>query len=164
MQLVTETSENPLKILIVARAHNQIVSVLKKKLGDFQADIFMTTKRVANFSKYDVCFFVDYEDIIPNEFDDSPQKRIVYILFNENKVAQTLSNFVYEHKLHHIKIINWEPKKENLEKDIDTILWFAFSRSEDIFLHIYHENLTSSHKKKSNKKFVFPKLSLVMVS
>src|SRR3990167_5488981 len=159
MQLVTETSENPLKILIVARAHNQIVSVLKKKLGDFQADIFMTTKRVANFSKYDVCFFVDYEDIIPNEFDDSPQKRIVYILFNENKVAQTLSNFVYEHKLHHIKIINWEPKKENLEKDIDTILWFAFSRSEDIFLHIYHENLTSSHKKKSNKKFVFPKLS-----
>src|SRR3989344_3527672 len=159
MKLITETSENPLKILIVAATHNQIVSALKKKLADFQADIFVTTKRVGDFSKYDVCFFVDYEDIIPNEFEDSPQKRIVYLLFNEHEIAQTLSNFAYEHKLHHIKIINWEPKKENLEKDIDTILWFAFSRSEDIFLHIYHENLTSSHKKKSNKKFVFPKLS-----
>ena len=160
MKLITETSENPLKILIVAATHNQIVSALKKKLADFQADIFVTTKRVGDFSKYDVCFFVDYEDIIPNEFEDSPQKRIVYLLFNEHEIAQTLSNFAYEHKLHHIKIINWEPKKENLEKDIDTILWFSFSRSEDIFLHIYHENLTSPHKKKSvNKKFVFPKLS-----
>ncbi len=161
MKLVTETSENSLKILIVSSTHTQIVSILKKKLGKFQADIFVTTKRVADFSKYDVCFFVDYEDIIPNEFEDLQEKRIVYILFDEPEMAQTLTNFAYEHKLNHIKIINWEPKKENLEKDIDTMLWFAFSRSEDIFLHIYHENLRPNHKKRSGKKkFSFPKFSL----
>ena len=64
MKLIAENSENPLKILIVASDKNHLVDVLKKKLKEFQADIFVTTKRVDDFLVRHVAF----DDTVPNIF------------------------------------------------------------------------------------------------
>ncbi len=159
MKLITETYENDVTILIIAKNHSPLVSFLKEELIKMHADVFSSIGDSIDYLSYDVIFLIDFPTILPSEFLDHPDKKVIYIFSNNKELALQFSDFSYEHKLTNIKIILMQSLPEHLKKDIETILWFAFSRTSDIYLHLYHQT-KQIIKKKVKKQFAFPKISI----
>lgn len=159
MRLITETYDSNLKILIIAKQNNTFVSVLKDQLKKLQADVYSSIGDKIDYFKYDVIFFVDFSTILPSEFLTHNDKKIIYIFFDKADLAQEYSSFSYEQKLQNIKVILLQTLPEFMEKDVETILWFAFSRTADIYLHIYHQAKVTP-KQKVKKELKLPKPSL----
>ena len=139
MLLKTEIQDTSQKALIVAPHDTMFLKKLKKKLKEMNLDIFSTSTSVPDYSKYDVCIFVQCTDVLLPSIKNMTDTKFIFILFNEYELAQTYASFAYEYKLQHIKILNLETNPSQYDKDIDTIFWFSFSRTEDIFLHIFHQ-------------------------
>ncbi len=158
MELITETYDTPLKVLIVSEKSNQFVTLLKERLRSFHVELVSQIPSTQDYSKYDVCFFINTANVLPSEFQEARDKKIVFLFFNNETIAQTYSSFAYEQHLEFIKVVHLQTRPEFYERDIDTIFWFTFSRTEDIYLHLYHEH---SHKKKTatKKPFQFRNLS-----
>ncbi len=154
MELVTETYDSPLKVLIVSAEHPEFVALLKKKMDAFHVEVASRIHAGLDYSEYNVCFFIDTDQVLPTEFTDAKDKKIVFIFFNNEQLAQSYSSYAYENKLKFIKVIHLQSIPEFYEKDVETILWFAFSRTEDVFLHLYHNDLKIKVKHKK-KKFYF---------
>jgi hypothetical protein len=146
MELVTETFDSPLKVLIVSAKHEEFVTRLKKKMDAFQVEVVPRIHPKLDFSQYNVCFFIDTNQVLPTEFMDDKDKKIVFLFFNNERLAQNYSSYAYQHKLNFIKVIHLQSIPEFYEKDVETILWFAFSRTEDIYLHLYHHDLKKRYK------------------
>ena len=153
MQLIQEISDKRMKVLIIAEKNTYFLQLLVDSLKKSNADISIVIQAPAGYDEYDLYFFINTPNVLLPEFADRPEKRFICILFNQDSIAQTLSSFAYEHNLTHIKIINLQTSKVHYQKDIDTILWFSFSRNEDIFLHLYHADLEDyPNKIKKEKK------------
>lgn len=118
-------------------------------------DVFSTSTPVTDYSKYDICIFVQFTDILLPSIKNLTDTKFIFILFNEYELAQTYASFAYEYKLQHIKILNLETSPAQYDKDIDTLFWFSFSRTEDIFLHIFHQQPFEQVKKSKPKKKPF---------
>lgn len=146
MKFITETYDTPLKVLIVSAKHTEFVALLKKQMSAFHVEVASRIHAGIDYSQYNVCFFINTEQVLPTEFKDDKDKKIVFIFFNNERLAQSYSSYAYEHKLHFIKVIHLESIPKFYEKDVDTILWFAFSRTEDVFLHLYHPDLKRNVK------------------
>ncbi|HRN69760.1 MAG TPA: DUF4012 domain-containing protein [Candidatus Woesebacteria bacterium] len=159
MKLITETSENDIKILIISKSYSFFVVELKKELQKMHAEVFSSIGDSIDYLEYDVIFFVDFPTVLPSEFIDHTDKKIIYIFSGLKELAQQFSDFSYEYKLQHIKVILLQSSAEYIKKDIETILWFAFSRTVDIYLHIYHQEKLVI-KKKIKKQFKLPRISL----
>ncbi len=150
MKLIQEVYNEKSSIQVVAAHQTQFLKMLLQALQKFKAEVITTAQPPQTYDTHDVYFFIQNPNIMLQEFEDKAQKRFIFIVFDMDQVAQTLSSFAYTRQLHHIKIINLQTSREFYQKDIDTILWFAFSNPEDIFLHIYHPEmeLRSKPKKK----------------
>src|SRR3990167_449946 len=133
MQFVTESYDSPLKVLIVSSKQNEFVSLLKNKMAAFHVQVASKIHSGLDYSQYDVCFFIDTNQVLPTEFVDYKDKKIVFLFFNNKNLAQSYSSYAYENKLNFIKVILLESSPEFYKKDIETILWFAFSRTEDLY-------------------------------
>jgi len=155
MLLKTEIQDTSQKALIIAPHDTLFLKKLKKKLKEMNLDVFSTSASVPDYSKYDICVFVQYTDVLLPSIKNITNTKFIFILFNEYDLAQTYASFAYEHKLYHIKILNLETNPSEYDKDIDTIFWFSFSRTEDIFLHIFHQEPFVADKKKKKKKKPF---------
>lgn len=147
MLFTTEIDSHNQRALIISPIHTAFLSHLKKKLESMSVETTVRTKMTDEYDDYSLIIFLDYSLIIPSEFKDDTDKKIIYVLFNQKERAMTLSSYVYDHNLKNIKIINIESSPEYQEKDIDTLLWFTFSRTSDSFLHIYHQQKKYSQKK-----------------
>ncbi len=158
MKLITETYENDVTILIIAKKHSPLVSFLKEELQKMHADVFSSIGDAIDYLSYDVVFIIDFPTILPSEFLDLPDKKVIYLFQNNQELAQQFSDFSYEHSLTNIKVILMQSSPEHIKKDIETILWFAFSRTTDIYLHLYHQEKPIM-KKKVKKQFKLPKIS-----
>lgn len=159
MQLITETYDSDVRILLITKKPSAFLELLKEELKKMKAEVFVSIGGSVDYLSYDVCFFVDYPDILPSEFLRHKDKKIMYVFTSKHPMMEEYSSFSYEHKLQNIKVVLLQSSPEYFNKDIETLLWFAFSRTDDIFLHIYHQN-KKFIKKKTKKKFTFPKPSL----
>ncbi len=163
MKMIQEVQNGTSSIQIIATHKTEFLRQLLHALRTFKAELVTTDKIPSTYEDHDVYIFIQNPHVLLQEFDDKTDKRFIFILFDQDTVAQTMSSFAYERNLHHIKIINLQTKPSFYPKDIDTILWFSFSNPEDIFLHIYHPEmeLRSPEKKvvKKNTKpwFTWPK-------
>lgn len=169
MLLKTEIQDTSQKALIVAPHDTLFLRKLKKKLKGMNLDVFSTSTSVPDYSKYDVCIFIQYPDVLLPSIKKMTDTKFIFILFNEYELAQTYASFAYQNKLQHIKILNLETNPSQYEKDIETIFWFSFSRTEDIFLHIFHQKPFTEGKKMkpvkrpfSYKEFFTPKKLVVL--
>ncbi len=155
MLLKTEIQDTSQKALIVAPHETIFLKKLKKKLKAMNLDIFSTSTPVPDYSKYDVCIFIQCTDVLLPSIKNMTDTKFIFILFNEYDLAQTYASFAYEYKLQHIKILNLETNPSQYDKDIDTIFWFSFSRTEDIFLHIFHQLPFEKAKKTKQQRKPF---------
>lgn len=153
MKLTTELLTKKQKALIISKTPHQFVNLLKDKLKQFDMNVFISPQLPHDISSYDACFFVQEPSMFVAEFVEQTNKKFVFIFFRQDQLAQTFSTFAQEHYAYHIKVINLDTSAQFFHEDIDTILWFAFSRSDEIFLQIYHP--TFHHSVKPQK--VLPK-------
>lgn len=138
MKLVAEFHSTKQKALIITKQNGHFVQLLKHKLKTFDIQVFLSPQVPESIVQYTTCIFVDEIDIVLDEYIKNTEKKCIFILFNKPKESRTLSSFIEEHHVKHIKIINLESSAAYYKDDIETIFWFAFSRSDEIYLHIYH--------------------------
>jgi hypothetical protein len=125
------------------------------------AEVTTSTSLPHDYEGYDVCIFVDYPHVLPTELTHADQTKYIFIFFKNAEIAETYTTYAYDNHLKNFKTILIESEKQFYVKDIETLLWFAFSRTEDLFLHIYHPDSKPFPKKKKKKSFSFPrKISL----
>jgi len=152
MILTTEIDEQSQSALIISPKKTAFLTLLTKKLQSMSVVTTIRSKMSDEHEAYNLIIFLDYSLVIPSEFKNDPDKKILYILFDQKERATTLSSYVYDHKLNHVKIINIESSLKQSEKDIDTMLWFVFSRTSDSYLHIYPQQKKYSRNVKPVNK------------
>ncbi|MBP9691679.1 DUF4012 domain-containing protein [Candidatus Woesebacteria bacterium] len=164
MILKTEVQQSTQRALIITPSETIFLKKLIKHLKRMSVEVDTTTEFRDQSEQYDVCIFLQYTSVLMPRLKDLTKTKFIFILFDQDDMAQLYSSYAYEHKLHHVKILNLQTYPEFYEKDLETIFWFAFSRTEDIFLHIYHAPRTSNStvikktkKKKSFKEYFTPK-------
>lgn len=155
MILTTEILDTTQKILIVAPVASVFLTKLKEHLArETDAAITVSPHPVRYYGKYDVCFFLQVSDVLLPEMKKYQSTKCAFIFFDEMDLAQTYATYCYEHHYTHIRVLNLQTTPAFYEKDIETILWFIFSRNEDIFLHIYHpQKQVAPPKKKPKQSF-----------
>ena len=136
--LTAEFDTSRQKVLIVGTGAATFSQLLKQKLAGCSVRRRESYKGQEDCEAYDVIFFIDYRSIILSEFKEYQHKKFVFIFSHGYDDAQTLSSYAYDHALHQVKIIYLQTSPSYYEKDIDTLLWFSFSPTEDIYLHLYH--------------------------
>jgi len=139
MLLTTEIENTNQKILIVSQKDTFFLKLLKTELEKLQVELTVASEVPDRFDKFFAVFFVDFTDIIPSDLKKKKGTKFIFILFDNSEDSKTISSYCYDHHVKHIKVINLQSQTNHFKKDIETILWFTFSRTEDIFLHIYHE-------------------------
>ncbi|MDA1316502.1 MAG: DUF4012 domain-containing protein [bacterium] len=153
--LTAEFDSSRQKVLIVRSHPTHFLQLLKSKLVDCTVHQRETYDGEDDCETYDVIFFIEYTSIILSEFTQYPHKKFIFISSHNYDEVQSLSSYAYDHKLLQVKIIYLQTDPEYYEKDITTLLWFSFSPTEDIYLHIYHTQKSRSQKplkKMQNKK------------
>lgn len=162
MKFIQEVDKRTSSIQVIAPHQTVFLRMLLQALKKFKTTIHTIDTAPDQYDEHDVYFFIQHPHVLLTQFEDKTDQRFIFILFNMDEMAETLSSFAYAHQLHHIKIINLQTHPDFYQKDIDTILWFAFSNPEDIFLHIYHPELELRHVpskkivKKNKKTFRLP--------
>lgn len=152
MILKTEVNKSREKACLVIKRETILVKKIKQKLIELDIEVYTTNSSVANFEEFDICFFIDYEEILLTQIEKIKDTKFVFLIFDDEKLAKIYSSFAYEKKTEHIKVINLQTYPEYYDKDIDTIFWFTFSRTPDLYLHIFHQPTTSKFIYKKNKK------------
>lgn len=139
MRLKTEIINEPQKILLVVQEEIAFVKKLKKHLAQMDIAVSIAAAALPNYDNYTAVFFIQYihEDLAPIE--KSPNKKFIFVLFDEPRMARHLTDIFYKDKHEHVRVVNLETYPQHYDGDIATLLWFAFSQTQDIFLHIYHE-------------------------
>jgi len=152
--LTAEFDVSRQKVLIVSSQATSFPQLLKKKLKGCTVRQKKSYESNVDCEEYDVIFFIDYRHIILSEFNEYKHKKFIFIFSQDYDDAQTLSSYAYDHALGQVKIIYLQTSPTYYEKDIETLLWFSFSPTEDIYLHIYHpkKHTPKQVKKRLRKK------------
>ena len=147
MKLRTEIASSRQKILLIAQHNSRFLQLLKSEIAKFDISIFISPDTPENLSIYSAVFFIDEAPLhLPEFVSLNPSQKFIFLLFHKTKEAQAISRYIDENRVKHLKVISLETAPSFLKDDIDSILWFAFSRSQETFLHIFHPKLTSSKK------------------
>ncbi len=131
MNFVTETVEEKQKVLIVSKKNWPFINILKTALKKYGSEIYFSSQIPRSVEKFDYCFFV-------NETRRLTHPHLIYLFVN---------------KIHHpipgaktVDIDGDDPK----EQDIDRILWFAFSPTNEPVLKFIVGHRPRPYKPKIN--------------
>lgn len=152
MILTTEIQDSTQKALIVTIEETIFVKKLKKRLREMKIEVYTSPQLPDNVETFDVCFFVQFDEVLLPQLRDIPSTKMVFVFFDKDDTAQLFSSFAYKSNITHIKVLNLQTFPSFYDKDLETIFWFAFSRSEDVFLHIFHQPPTQNSRKPPAKK------------
>lgn len=160
MKLTTELLNKKQKAIIICKTSHHFVTLLKEKLKQYDMQVHISPELPHDISSYAACFFIQEPSMFVSEFLEYKDKKFVFIFFNQDKLAQTYSTFAQEHHAFHLKIINLETSAQFFKDDIEAILWFTFSRSNEIFFHIYHPTFTQHTVSRQAPKIKKPPISV----
>ncbi|MFA9288904.1 MAG: DUF4012 domain-containing protein [Weeksellaceae bacterium] len=152
MHLTTEIEDHRQRALIAGSGHKEFLNILKAKLIAHDVDVYTATEIPEAFLSYDIIIFLNDPRVMLPTLLDYPDKKFIFIFFNQHELALTYSSFSYENNSKHIKVISLESTPTHFAKDVETLLWFSFARTEDAFLHLYHPDLRSPVKKKKSSR------------
>lgn len=144
MTLTTETLLRKQNAFIVTKHNHHFITLLKNQLKKFDVNVFVSAHAPTDTSTYSFFFIINEAGSILTECLRYPHKKFIFILFNKDQLAQGIHTFAKDKHLSNIKVINLETSPHFFQDDIDTILWFAFSRGDEIFLQIYHPKVAAS--------------------
>lgn len=163
MRLVTETTEEKQKILIVSKKNYSFISFLKLHLKKYQTEVFFSPQLPKSLSLFDYCLLIN-EDINLDLLLRINFKKIILIFVGkQNQAKQFLENIP---RKKNIKII--EIKGDLIkENDIDRLLWFALSTTNEKYLKLFVPRISklkeASHQMWWQKiKFLFTPQRVVL--
>lgn len=129
MTQTVEILEDKQKALIVSKKNYDFIGDLKKRLKDSSVEYFFSSRKPDALDNFDYCFFIN-EQVDVSHIKKYPHKKIIYILLNQrHSLAKT--------KIRHrqIKIISVSDDTLT-DKDLEKILWFAFSKTTEDHLFL----------------------------
>lgn len=150
MKLKTEIIEDKQKILVISRKYYPLIDDLKHLFKKFNVDYFYSPFLPKKVDDFDYLFFIN--DSPKEEIFHLKNKKITF-LYLKKKAPEFLK------KKKNIKIIETTNDKINKE-NIDRILWFVFSLSQENYLKIYQlekQKKTFSFNKKIPNFLLTPK-------
>ncbi len=128
MRLVSETSDKKQRILIVDKKSSYLSKSLKDELEKFDSEVFSSPHLPRNANSFDAVFWIHPE--LP--FRKIETKLIM--IFVGKKYSSAELRRVARQNLNY-RIIS--VADENVQKaDLERILWFSFTRSQENFLRI----------------------------
>lgn len=129
MKLKTEIVDEKQKAIIVAKSDFHFISLLKTHLKKFSIDYYFSSLDPKSFKTFDYIFIIN-SSISLAKIHENSNKRFIFIFFNKKVPTLLLHS-----RLKNIKII--ETNNDSLdEKDIDKILWFSFSKTNEKYLRL----------------------------
>lgn len=156
MKLVTELHSAKQKTLIVAKKHPDFVELLKTKLKSFDIQVFVSPEAPEDLSAFTTCIFIDEEHLLLSEYTRLTEKKFIFIFFKKLEEAHSIADYLKEQQAEHIKVVNLATSPSYFREDVESIFWFAFSRSDELFLPIYHPELISKPAPKVYKHHRHP--------
>mgnify|MGYP001132250705 CR=1 FL=1 len=158
MPLKTEIIHEKPKIIIISKINYPFISLLRKYLDKYSTDVFIFPEPPPLIEKFNYCFLInDFSSFSPKLLKSIPFKRIktILIIFNNKKRVGKISLSDELNRL--IKIV--EIQKPILkEEEIEKILWFAFSNTDENHLKLYPLPLASLKLPKKEKSFFVKKI------
>ncbi len=141
-----EIVEEKQKILIISKEKSAFVDDLKNQLKQYSAEVFFSSKAPTSLKIFNYVFLINSHFPL-EKIEKNNQTKFVF-LFLKKRVPFYLLN----HQEKNLKII--ESKTKHLTSlDIDRILWFIFSQSQENFLKI--NPLIEKKENPQEKKFKF---------
>ncbi len=140
MELQSDFTGNRQQVLCIDSRNHHFLDLLKKHLKKYDNDVYISPRLPANISKFNLFFIVNNPDLI-DTFTNHPYEKLIFLFTNKKKEAERLSEFVLKYHKPNIKVINLEDPHDITQADIDSIVWFVFSRSDEHFLNIKNEKI-----------------------
>lgn len=135
MKLKTEVKNVKQKILIVDKNLTPFLNNLKSEFKKYDIEIFTSPKMPEDLTLFDYCFFVN--EFYPLEkLNNIEYKKIIFIFLNKKKQIEKYVPNIEQQAFKNIKIINISGDENFIKSSMEKILWFSFSKSNEIFLNL----------------------------
>lgn len=138
MNYTVETDSSQQIVLLMAKTATRFVHMLKRKLESYDNQVVIAETLPQKLTPYFAAFFFNASERMFRDIVGKFDKRMIFVFFDQKEIAQRCLAQISHNKKGNIKIINLETSFDYFEKDIETIFWFSFAPSEEIYLPIYH--------------------------
>ncbi len=151
MRFISEVVETKETVLIVNRTSSLLVHALKKKLTDLGNEVFISPQVPPTVSKFHYLFIVNDQKSATQPLPLT--NRVIFLFLHQKKKAELVYALVQKQARRNTKIVSISDDTDN-EQILERLLWFSFSKSNEMFLHIesFAENRLSK-KTKSSRRF-----------
>jgi hypothetical protein len=147
MELMTEIVDEKQKALIISKKNYSFIDILRNEFKKVSIDFFYSPYLPHSIKQFNYLFIINGH-VSLNELTKNKNSRFVYIFLNKKKLEIDKKSYP-----ENIKIIT--VNSEFLEKkDIDKILWFAFSKTKETYLKL------TVFKMKKTEIAPFPKITI----
>lgn len=165
MKFNIEVNTEKQSVFILHQEETRFTKMLKHKLKNMNIGIFSGARiNLTNLEKYTACFVVQSEMLHPSIVSGKNSKKFIYIFFGQDEISQEYTKYCDDNKLSNIKIVNLNTEPRYYKEDLESIFWFAFSRTTDTYLNIAR-NLSLEKiglQNKINKNFKLSKKHLII--
>lgn len=128
MRFKTELVETKQRILIVDKKISHITTLLKQKFSFYDAEIFISTKIPPFITHFDLCFFVD---TICSFQLFSSGKKLIFIFIDIQPRIKSFISHIKSSPHTNYKIIIVKGDNEFAKQNLDSILWFSLSQTNE---------------------------------
>ncbi|NTU46849.1 DUF4012 domain-containing protein [Candidatus Roizmanbacteria bacterium] len=137
IKLKTEYYSTVQKILIVDKGMTPLSAQLKHELKRYENEIYVSPQIPQSLSPFSLCFLIDPP---PQIFRALHAKHppCILIIPSSHKQAEKMKESIAKRGDATIKIVSITSLIHATPQDIDNILWFTFSKSDETFLYIHH--------------------------
>jgi len=162
MELKVELEASSQKILIIDKKNSQLSRSLKNHLKKYESGIFLSPHPLKNLDSFNMVFLID-EKLNYQKIINYSNIKTVLIFLNQKKEAEKIYQFTIKQSLKKIKIINIEGETNLSLENINNLLWFVFSRSDEQLLNIFQLRKTPYYQKPpKNERLLLENLPVIL--
>ncbi len=133
MKIISEQTEKKQHVLIVEGKSTPLTNALGAELKKFSSEVYTTSQIPLAFEKFDYVFLINQKNLI-NKINFKQKQKVIFIFINQKQKAQDALKTAERGRLS-VKIISYQSSQID-KQDLEKILWFSFSKSNEIFLNI----------------------------
>lgn len=141
LHLTTEIQGEEENILILTQKTSRFVQLLQRKLEAYDNTVTIASHKPRELKQYVALVGINVTETFFKEMISRHDMRLIFIFFNQPKLAQTCLQYISNNKRGTIKIIHLNTAAQHFAEDIDKIFWFSFSRNKEQYLSIHHPDV-----------------------
>lgn len=133
MEFISEPLEKKQHVLIVDKESTQLTQTLQTELKKYSSEVYITPQIPLTIDRFDYVFFINEKNALRKVGNNLKQK-IIFIFLNRKTAADSTAKIISKQNLN-AKVIHLSSGEVDAD-DLEKILWFSFSKSEEKFLSI----------------------------